>query len=172
MATMQQIEDLAAQLAAARDALAGTHMAHQEEAAELQKKYLPKIRKLTAAFKTAGEALQAAVAESPALFVKPRSVIVHGIKAGFQKGKGALEWDDDERVCALIRKHHPDMVDVLIKTTHKPVKGALNELPAVDLRKLGIKVEETGDVPFVKLADTEIAKMIKALLKTPAEETE
>ena len=170
MATMQQIEKGAAELAAVRDALAGAWMAQQEDTAEITKKHLPRIRKLTREFKAAGDALTVLIAESPALFVKPRSVILHGIKAGFQKGQGALQWEDDADVVRRIKKLHPDLADVLIKTTEKPVKGALNELSAADLRKLGIEVEETGDVPFVKLADTDIAKMIKALLKTPDEE--
>lgn len=165
MATLQQIEAHAQKLAATRDALAGTHMAHEEEAAAITKKYRPHILKLTAQFKAAAEALQQAVAESPEHFVKPRSVILHGIKAGYQKGKGKLEWDDDARVCRLIRKHYPEQAELLIKVTETPVKAALNELPAGDLRKLGIEVEDTGDVPFVKLADSDIAKMIRALLK-------
>lgn len=169
MTTMNDIEAKAQKLAAVRDALAGTHMAHEEEAAALLKKYRPHLLRLTAQFKAAAEDLQAAVAAAPELFVKPRSVILHGIKAGYQKGKGKLEWDDDEAVCKLIRKRHPDLVDVLIKTTETPVKGGLNELPAEDLRKLGITVDDTGDVAFVKLADTEIAKTIKALLRDRGE---
>jgi hypothetical protein len=170
MTTMQQIEQKAMKLAAVRDALAGTHMAHEEEAAALLKKYRPRLLKLTAEFKAAADELQQAVAQAPALFVKPRSVILHGIKAGYQKGKGKLSWEDDEQLCKLIRKQQPDLVEVLIKVTETPVKAALNELPAADLRKLGIEVEDTGDVPFVKLADTEIAKTIKALLKDKGDE--
>lgn len=170
MATLTEIEALAQKLAAVRDALAGSYMAHEEEAATLTKKYRPRILRLTAQFREAADALQQAVAESPEHFVKPRSVILHGIKAGYQKGKGKLEWEDDERVCRLIRKHHPDQADILIKTTETPVKNALNELPVADLRKLGIEVEETGDVPFVKLAEKEIAKLIRALLKDKGDE--
>lgn len=169
MTTMNDIEAKAQKLAAVRDALAGTHMAHEEEAAALLKKYRPQLIKLTAQFKAAAEDLQAAVAAAPELFVKPRSVILHGIKAGYQKGKGKLDWEDAERVCKLIRKHQPALVDVLIQTVETPVKGALSELPVDDLRKLGVTVEGTGDVAFVKLADTEIAKIIKALLRDRGE---
>lgn len=165
MATMIEIEQLAMKMAAARDALAGTYMECQEETDAIHKQYVKRIVREVKAFQAASEEMSRAVAESPGLFVKPKSVILFGIKAGFQKGKGKLEWEDDEQVCKLIRKHQPDLAAVLIKTTETPVKGALNELAAVDLRKLGIVVEETGDVPFVKLADTEIAKTIKALLK-------
>ena len=170
MATMQEIEQKALKLAAARDALAGAYTTCEESITEVRKRWRAEIIRKTAAFKAAADDMTASVAESPELFQKPRSVILHGIKAGFQKGKGKLEWADDEQVCKLIRKHQPDLVSVLIKTTETPVKGALNELSAADLRRLGIEVEETGDVPFVKLADTEIAKMVKALLRDNGDE--
>lgn len=172
MATMQDIEKLAAKMAAVRDALAGTWMAQQEEKAGIDKRFLPLIRKLTAEFKTAHERVSEAVAAAPELFVKPRSVILHGIKAGFQKGKGAMDWDDDEQVVKLIKKHFPELQDVLIKKTEKPVKAAMNELPTADLKRIGVTVEDTGDVAFVKLADGDIAKMIKALLRDAPEEVE
>ncbi len=170
MAAMKEIEVKALKLSAARDALAGAHTTCEEAVAVLRKEWRKEILKRTADFKVAAEDLQKLVAESATQFVKPRSVIMHGIKVGFQKGKGKLEWEDDEQVCKLIRKHQPDLVTVLIKIEETPVKGALNELSAADLRKLGIVVEETGDVPFVKLADTEIAKMVKALLKDKGDE--
>lgn len=172
MATMTEIEKLAEKMAAVRDALAGTFMAQQEEIAAAQKKYLARTRTLTAQFKAAHGALAEAVGASPGLFERPRSVILHGIKAGFQKGKGALSWEDDARVVALIKKNFHDQADVLIKTTERPVKGALAELPASDLKRLGIEVEDTGDVVVVKLVDGDVAKMIRALLKGGEEDEE
>lgn len=171
MGTMNEIEQQAQVMAAKRDALTGTWMAQEEEIAAVKKKYLARIRKLTGEFKASGELLQRIVAASPELFEKPRTVILHGIKAGFQKGKGGLDWDDEERVVQLIKKHFKESADILIKTTEKPVKGALAELTVDELKKLGITVEDTGDVVVVRLADSDTAKMIKALLKaTPEDE--
>jgi len=176
MATMQEIEELMQKLGAQRDALAGTALAMDEEQTELERKYAPRIRKLTVKFNEASEALGAAVAASPELFVKPRSVILHGISAGFRKGKGSMDWDDDDTVCRLIRKHFPDQAELLIKTVETPVKSAMNELPTADLKKIGVQVEDTGDVPFVKLADKEAAKLVRSILrqaaKQPSEEVE
>ena len=39
----------------------------------------------------------------------------------------------------------PDKMDLLIKTTEKPVKKSLEQL-AADLKRLGVTVEESGDV--------------------------
>ena len=43
------------------------------------------------------ESLRALIEESPELFEKPRSVVLHGIKLGYQKGKGGIVWDDADR---------------------------------------------------------------------------
>lgn len=171
MATMQQIEELAAKTAAVRDALTGTFMAQQDEIADIEKKYLPRVRRLTAEFKAASESLMQAVSDSPQLFVRPRSVVFHAIKLGYAKGRGKIEWEcADDTLIKRIRANHPDQVGLLIETIERPVKTALADLAATDLRKLGVVVEETGDVPFVRLADTEIAKTIKGLLRSAEEE--
>lgn len=165
MHTMTDIHKLAEKLAAVRDALAGVAMAHEDDISAVRNKYAARIRSLTAQFRAAAGNLSTAVAESHALFERPRSIVAHGIKCGWQKGKGKITWADDARVCALIRRWHPDQADVLIRTTETPVAGALNELPSADLRKLGVEIDGTEDAPFVKLADTEIAKTINALLR-------
>lgn len=99
------------------------------------------------------------------MFDTPRTVVFYGIKVGLQKGKGAIEWDDDAQVVKLIEKHFPEQADVLIKTTKKPVKKALAQLTVAELKKLGIVVEETGDQVVIKSTDSEIDKLVNALLK-------
>src|SRR3990172_5813587 len=153
MSTMSEIEKQAAALGVARDALTTEWLAEKQELAEVESRHVADIRKLTKAFGVAYGRLREAVAESPGLFAKPKSVILHGIKLGYRKGTGKMDWDDDEAVVKLIRKHLPDLVDVLIQKTEKPLKGPLGELPADTLKKLGVTVEETGDVAFAALAD-------------------
>jgi hypothetical protein len=172
MATMQEIEKQAAKLAAARDILTAEWLAEKEELAEVERKHLASIRRFTATFSVAHENLTKLIAESPGLFEKPKSVILHGVKLGYRKGSGKIEWDDDDAVIKLIRKHCPDLVDVLIQKKEKPLKGPLGELPADILKKLGITVEDTADVAFAALADGDSQKMIKALLKKQTEEVE
>ena len=89
----------------------------------------------------------------------------HGVRIGFMKGKGKIEWDDGEQVVKLIKKHFPAQADALIATTEKPVKAALQQLAAADLKRLGITVEESGEVIFVKPVDGEIEKLVDALLE-------
>lgn len=116
--------------------------------------------------------LLAEVAAAPQLFEKPRSIVLHGIKLGFQKGTGKLDWTDDEQVVKLARKHFPDQFDVLVKVTEKPIKAALANLTAAELKRLGVTVEDTGDVAFAKDATAEVDKLVKALLKGAEDEVQ
>jgi len=130
----------------------------------LFKQELPAIRRAAEKAAQLQEELREAIGNHPECFEKPKTMILHGIRFGYQKGKGAMDWDDDARVVSLIYKHFPEMVDVLIRTTEKPLKKALNALPAADLRKIGITVEETGDEIFIKFTDSEIDKIVNAIL--------
>lgn len=115
-------------------------------------------------------ALESMVAAAPELFQKPRTVVFHGIKVGYRKGKGGLDWDDDDQVVKLIKKHFPEMADVLIRKKETPNKLGLEELAAADLKRLGVMVEDTGDVVTVKPVDGGVDKIVKALLKNATEE--
>ncbi len=132
--------------------------------AQIKKREYPQIRKAAEKAAQVQAALREAIGDHPEYFMKPKTMILHGIRFGFQKGKGAMDWDDDDQVVKLIKRHLPEMQEILIKTTEKPVKKALNGLPAADLRKIGITVEETGDVIFIKFTDSEIDKIVNGIL--------
>jgi hypothetical protein len=109
--------------------------------------------------------LGAAIKESPDLFSERKTMILHGIKIGIVKSKGKIEIDDEKRTVELIEKYFPGLVETLIKTTKKPVKSELNDMHASDLRRIGVTVEEAGDVVVIKSAASEIDKLINALFK-------
>lgn len=165
------IEKAAKALRASRDVLTERAMALQDEIESATKRKLPGLRSAVAAVAQADADLKAAIQQAPLLFLKPRSVVLHGLKLGYQKGKGKIEWEDDAQVVKLVRRHFPEQFDVLCKTTEKPVKDALANLTAAELKKLGITVEDTGDVVFVKDSTASVDKLVKALLKG-VEETE
>ena len=128
------------------------------------------VRSGVAAVAQAQADLLAAIGEAPRLFDKPRSMVLHGIKFGFQKGTGKLDWEDDEQVARLVRKHFAEQFDVLVKTTEKPVKSALAGLTVAELKRIGVTVESTGDVVFAKDTTAEVDKLVKALLKGAEDE--
>ena len=159
------VGDRAEALARARGQLAELVQVLEEGLNHLKADAMPMIRESIDAAATAWSALAAEIEAHPELFVKPRTVSMHGIKFGFGKGKGGLEIADADRTCALIKKHLPDQAEVLIATKETPVKDALAQLPAADLKRIGVNVKDTGDQVVIRPADGEIDKIVKALIK-------
>jgi hypothetical protein len=167
---MDHIETKALALRRARDTLTERAQSLHEQLMSAQRKAMRGLRTAVASVTEAEAELKAAVQQAPQLFERPRSVVMHGVKLGYQKGKGKIEWEDDARVVKLIRKHFNDQFDVLVKTTEKPTAAALATLSVDDLKRLGITVEGTGDVVFVKDTTAGVDKLVKALLKGAEEE--
>jgi hypothetical protein len=165
MSTLTDIEKQTKEFADAQDHLAQLIQETRDEIEKIQRAMLPKIKRAGASLAQKTAILSAAIEASPDLFVKPRTVVFHGVKVGMQKGKGVIEWEDDAQVVKLIKRYLPELAEVLIKTTEKPVKGALSEMSATDLKKIGVTVEDSGDVVCIKVIDGDINKMIKAFLK-------
>lgn len=154
----------------ARDRLAASVAELNEAIAALKRNQLPVIKRhLRRAFELENE-LRAMVEANPHLFVKPRTVVLHGVKLGFQKGIGGISFDDPEHVCKLIQKKLPELADVLIKNEPKPIKKALQQLTVQQLRAIGCQVEEAGDRVVVKAVDSAVDKLVSALLKGIADE--
>jgi hypothetical protein len=172
MATLNEIERSAKKYAEAREHLASIVAAMNEGIEAIKRDNMKRLKKAVAEAANHHDALKALIEQAPQLFVKPRSITLNGIKLGFQKGKGKIKWDDPEQVVRLIKKHFPEQADVLIATTEKPVKEALNGLTAAELKKIGISVTEGGDAVFIKPADSAVDKMVDALLKDATAEVE
>jgi mitochondrial fission protein ELM1 len=167
---LQDIDKRAQALADARQALADIVMALNDGIEALKR---DKMRPLKAAVTRVADhhdKLKALIDAHPELFTRPRTVVLHGIKVGLAKGKGTLQWDDDERVCKAIKKQLPDQAAVLINVTEKPSKDALTQLPVDTLKRLGITVNNTGDQVVIKPADQDVDKLVNALIKGATEE--
>lgn len=164
MTTMEDLTDRAKALADARADLGRMVQALNAGLEALKANAMPEIR---AAIDTAGAAwshLEAGIKANPGLFIRPRTVAAHGITFGVEKGKGKLEMPDDKRTVALIKKHLPDEAAVLIKTTEKPVKKALGNLPAATLRRIGCELQDAGDAVVIRPAPSDVDKLVKALV--------
>lgn len=169
MATMAQIEDAAKRYAAARGILAEICGAFNLDLVQAKAKYVGKLKRAVAVAKEREAELAGMLEESGELFVRPKTVVFHGVKVGFQKAKGKLEFDDPDQVLKLIRKHFPEQADVLINTKETPAKEALAQLSAAELKRLGITVVDSGDQVVIKDTTSEVDKMVEALLKDEAE---
>lgn len=169
MASMAQIEDAAKRYSAARGILADICGAFNEDLAHAKLKYVGRLKKAVALAKEREAELAGMIEQSAELFVKPKSVVFHGVKVGFQKAKGKIEFDDPEQVVKLIRKHFPEQADILICVTERPAKEALAQLTAAELKRLGITIVESGDQVLIRDTTSEVDKMVEALLKDETE---
>jgi len=161
----KRIEKEAEQYAAARAELADLVGAMRTEQGEVKRRHLPKIRRAVARAKERREALRADVEVSPELFRKRKSQILHGIRVGFRKAKGKLTFPDAGKLVERIKKLLPEQSDRLIKTEEKPVRAELNRLDAATLRRLGVEVTADQDLPIVEPTDTEVDRVVKALIE-------
>ena len=160
-----EIDQITKDYATEREKLSDRIRLLEDEINTLKRKRLPGIKNSIQTVMEKQEDLKAALEESRPLFIKPRTIVFHGVKVGFQKSKGKLSWNDDAQVIKLIKKHFPDQEEVLIKKTEKPSKDALLNLSAENLKKIGVTISETGDVVVIKSTDSEIDKFVEALLK-------
>jgi hypothetical protein len=170
MTTLADIEAQARRLADARGVLAQTLQELNDEIEALKRACLPAIKRHVAKASEVSAQLLELIDSAPELFVRPKSVIFHGLRLGYRKEAGKIEWDDPDRVVELIRKHCEEQFDTLVKATYRPIKDALADLPASELKKLGVRVGEDGDVVFVKPVDSAVDKMVDALLKDATEQ--
>lgn len=165
MNTMEDLTERARGLSEARARLCTLVQALNAGLEAMKANQMPEIRVAIEAAGAAWSALEAGIQSSPALFIKPRTVAAHGVTFGINKGKGTIEIDDAERTLALIRKHLPEQAEVLIKTQHTPVKKALEQLPAADLRRIGVGLVEAGDQVVIRPAPSDVDKLVRALVK-------
>lgn len=170
-ATASKLESLAKQYRAARDKVSERVHALNSEVRAVQARRVPGIKSAVAEAADAQAKLVAAIQDAPHLFVKPRTMTLAGIRIGFQKGKGRTLWPKAEALLAAIKRNFsPASAKLLIATKEEPNKEAILTLPAPELKKLGVEIEGAGDEVFVKAADTEVDKMVAAILKEGAVE--
>lgn len=167
---LQEIERITNAYAATRASLDLAVKQLNAEIEAAKRRRLPRIKALVAKAVETKEVLMAGIKENPDLFKTPKTRIFSNIRVGFQKQKGELSWANEGRVLFLIKTHFEEMKDALIKTTEKPIKSALQNLTVADLKKLGVELKNDKDVPIIKPMDSEIEKLVDALLKS-AEET-
>ncbi|MCB1908117.1 MAG: hypothetical protein KDH15_12145 [Rhodocyclaceae bacterium] len=162
--SLATIEAACRDLGHARDQLRQTVDAMQGDIRRAQERYRRQLQRQIDAIANAHDAALSLVREAPGLFEKPRSVQFHGVKCGYQKGRGKVEWDDDERVAQRVAKYLPGEMGALIKTTRKPIASALAQQPAAMLKRLGVTLSDAEDEAFVKPVDSELDRIVKTLV--------
>lgn len=168
--TIEQIELLTKNYAAARAELAERMNALREEQEAAKRRRMQGIKNSLDRVQASYTALEAAITEGRALFEKPKTRLFHAIKVGWQKQKGKVKIADKTATIAALRKHLGiDEAKAYIKTTEKPIATALAQLSGAILKKCGITVDDDGDAVLIKAQDDEIDKLVDALLGKAAD---
>lgn len=165
MATLLELDKKTKEYSDARSSLVAIVQEINDEIDSIKRRKMISIKAAVAKSKEKKAVLEEAISDSKDCFVKPRTIILHGIKIGFLKGRGKIELDDPDQVVKLIKKHFPEQAEVLIKTTEVPIKDLLNSMSAADLKKLGISVQDSDDQIVIKAVDSNVDKLVNALLK-------
>ena len=170
LTAIRELDHISRNYAKARTILADRKAAHDDEAKVVARRHHRGIKNAALLCAEHQKQLEAIIEAHPKLFVKPRTMTLHGIKLGLKKGKGKTDWLPDAKVCELIRKHLPEQSEQLIQTIESPIKAALLKLDAKTLQKLGYSVSDTGDQIVIKTTVDDLDKFIEAILTAAKEE--
>lgn len=171
--SLETIEILTQAFADARRALADKVEALQLELESAKHRKLPGIRVAVARAAEAHDKLKAAIEAEKDLFVKPRTQVIAGIKVGMQQAKPSVEIDDEEAVIKRIREQLPkDQAELLISVKESVAVKAVIDLSEADLKRLGIKYIKGEDRVLIRPADSDVDKLVTALLNGATDEPE
>lgn len=164
MSTIDEIEIKAKTLAGARTELAERVGRIRDEQDAIKRRLLTGVRNALARARDAYDELHVLIEASPELFEKPKTRTLHGVRVGWMKQRGKLQWEDDRTLIDGLRKLLGEAAEAYIKVTEKPVAGRLQDLSAKDLRRLGVTVTDDTEVVVIKTADDALDKLIDALI--------
>lgn len=139
-----------------------------EEISNIKSKYMPEIVELARTTAESKKALEDMVQAAPELFEKPKTQNYQGVKFGYQKQKGKIEILNSDTTIKILKRDFPELADTVIKTSETLIKDALNNQSAEILKKIGVTISADTDAVFVKITDTDIEKLINAILKESA----
>lgn len=170
--TLGEIEALAKRHAEARDVLIERMQSLEAAIIGVRREHVRGLKGALGRTAQTEAELREAIADARELFSKPKSRILHGLKVGWRKQPGRLSWANAAQVLKLIRKHHPDEAELLIRTKEEPSRDALKQLDVKSLKRLGVQVTETHDAVDVRSVDSALDKWVETLLDGLRDELE
>jgi len=162
--TMDTIESQAKAFAGARAELAERLNALREEQEAAKRRRLQGIKNALARVQGAHAELRSSLEASPELFEQPKTRVLHGIRVGWMKQRGKLEIMDTDACVAALRRVLGEEAAAYIKVTEAPIRTALANLPAKDLKRVGVTLTDDVDAVVIKAADGDLDKLIDALV--------
>jgi hypothetical protein len=163
------VDVAARKYADARDVLSHHLDDFDTELKALRRRHLSGIKQAAGVAAQRKSELAGAVVDARAAFDDPKTQVLHGIKVGFEKGKGRVTFDDEGSVTARIDQVFRQEADQYLIITRKPSKAALLTLDAAMLKRLGVKIESDGDQVVIRATGTDIDKLVAKILEEGTE---
>lgn len=164
--TLEQIERLAEACSTAESHLNDEMQILDHQLKEVAKSNRKVITAAVRATKKAYADLANAVAESPELFVKPKSKVLHGIKVGYKKGTDTFEVASEEHTISRIRQQLPELEILLVKVEESVIKGGLKQLTDAQLIEIGVLKHIGENKPFCEAEEGDWEKAVRALIES------
>jgi len=163
--TLESLGAPARRYADAHGRLGELVQAMNDDLREVDRRHMPAIRRAIERAAADEAGLRALVESAPELFERPKTVVLHGIRIGFKKGVGRIEFDSADAVVSRIDRKLPELVDQLVRVERMPIKAALMLLSVQQLRAIGCTVEEAGERVVVRAEDSTVDKLVAALVR-------
>ena len=163
--TLGDVEKRAQAHRAALDAMTEELNALREELEATKKRRIKTIKQFAARAALTKAELQAMIEQGAPLFKKPKTLTMHGIKVGYRWSEGKIVIEDPEATLKLIHRHHKDREELLIKTIEQVKKDGLKTLTAVELSRIGVKIEGAGEQVVLSAVDDEVEKLVGKLIE-------
>lgn len=176
MTDLEKLQANALQLSHHTDELRAELLLLDAELTAAKDAHMLAIRTLTRKVIKSQAALADGIKAQPALFAKPRTYIVEGIKFGLRKQVGKMDWADDvqlvKRVDKLFAKGEitPAQHEQVVEVRYAVVAKGLEKLDAKTLKRLGVTVEADSDAIEIKSVDSDTERMVKAIIKDAAKD--
>jgi len=165
MNQLELIEKQTKEFADKRQKLSDGVQELQDKIEALKRELLPNIKAAAEDVAACQAALHETIEGNKAMFKKPKTMVIAGIRIGFKKQKGAISFESEEMVIKLIKKYFPDQEELLINTTEKVLKKGVEQLSGAELKKLGVKIADDSDEVMIKPIGDDIDKFVTALLE-------
>ena len=169
---LSDIERAARDFSAKSKTLRNFHEQLNSEIDAVKSKYIEDIKQASCEAGESYQMLLTLINDASDLFKDKKSMMVSGVKFGYQKKKGKLEIVNEDATISKLKELYGDNAALYINTKISIIKKALDSLPASDLKKLGVNIVQDSDVAFVKLTDDEVQKLIEAMVKESAKTAE
>lgn len=162
--TLNHMETNAKQFATDRENLAGIVHELESETLKLKQRFMNKIKAAANKAAASRESLLALVESNPEMFEDPKSMNLHGVRFGYQKGRGKIDMPNEEYTIGKIEQRFDDEIGALVKTTKKVIKNGLLQLSAADAKAIGITITDTDLKAYVKTSDSAVDKFVDRLI--------